>query len=260
MEPCALCLDPDADLQQSHVIPEFLYGAMYDDKHRFNVLTVLDGHKDRIQQKGLREPLLCRTCERKISVLERYASLVIKGGAKGLNGERQGDLVTVKGINYKVFKLFLLSILWRAGVSRHPYFEQVQLGPHLERLRTMLLAEDPGPFDLYPCIFFGLNWKQGETPGLMIQPHKGKVWGHTTYNFVLPGLKLVFFVSSHRLDAKQRRFPLQQDGSLLFQVRSPMDLPVLHGFMRKFEQQGRRPPLEPADEAEHQPKGDGDHD
>src|SRR3546814_5603951 len=33
---CALCLLPKP-LQDSHIIPEFLYGVMYDDKHRYNV-------------------------------------------------------------------------------------------------------------------------------------------------------------------------------------------------------------------------------
>lgn len=103
---CALCLR-DNELQQSHIIPEFLYGAMYDDKHRFNVLTILPGEKDRIAQKGLREQLLCRGCELAISRLERYASLVIKGGALGVDGNRQGDVVSVTGIDYAKFNSFL---------------------------------------------------------------------------------------------------------------------------------------------------------
>ena len=240
---CALCLESD-DLQKSHIIPEFLYGAMYDDKHRYNVLTVLPGERERIEQKGIRERLLCRACELKISKLERYASLVIKGGAPGVEGNRQGTVVSVTGIDYAMFKLFLLSLIWRAGVAHDRYFERVQLGPHQERLRVMLNAGEPGPFDLYPCIFFGLNWEPGEIPGLMIQPDKGKVWGHTTYHLVLPGLKLVFFMSSHRLGKPKNQFVLQENGSLVFQVRSPMELPNLHDFMQKFEHQGRRSPLE----------------
>lgn len=240
---CALCLK-DADLQQSHIIPEFLYDAMYDEKHRFNVLTVLPQGRNRIEQKGIREALLCRDCELKISKWERYASLVIKGGAPGVDGNRQGDVISVTGIDYSTFKLFLLSLVWRASVACDAYFERVQLGPHQERIRRMLDAGEPGPFDVYPCIFFGLNSEPGETPGLMIQPDKGKIWGHTTYHFVLPGLKLAFFISSHRFGKPQNRFVLQEDGSLVFQVKSPMDLPALHKFMHRFEQLGRKPPLE----------------
>ena len=157
MTTCALCLS-DEELQLSHILPEFLYEQMYDDKHRYNVLSVAPDVKERIEQKGLRERLLCRKCESKFSKLERYASLVIKGGAPGVEGGRDGSIVSVKGVDYAKLKLFLLSIIWRAGVAQDRYFERVQLWPHQERIRTMLANDDPGDFDEYACIFFGLNW------------------------------------------------------------------------------------------------------
>src|SRR3546814_9795758 len=73
----------------------------------------------------------------------------------------------------------------------------------------------------------------------MVQPCKDKVWGHTTYHFVVPGFKLVYFVSNQRLPQKQSQFVLQQDGSLIFQVRSVLELPTVSGFMKKFESEGR---------------------
>jgi hypothetical protein len=240
---CALCHE-SKPLQKSHIIPEFMYGPMYDEKHRYSVLTVRPGDRERVEQKGAREKLLCRNCEKHISKFERYASLVIKGGAKGPIGNREGNIVTVTGINYAAFKLFLLLVVWRAGVARDSFFERVDLGPHQERLRVMIKASDPGPFDLYPCILWGLNHEPGEVPGLLIQPCKAKVWGYTTYHFVLPGFKLVFFVSRQRLGKPQSQFILQENGSLIFQVRSHMELPSLHEFMQRFQSQGRRSPLE----------------
>lgn len=243
MTTCTLCLS-DEDLQLSHVFPEFLYEHLYDDKHRYNVLSVARNVRERIEQKGYRERLLCGSCESTLSKLERYASLVIKGGAPGIEGSREESIVSVKGVDYAKFKLFLLSLIWRAGVAQGRYFERVQLGPHQERLRAMLVSNDPGDFDVYACIFFGLNWEPNEIPGLMMQPSKTKIWGHTAYHVVLPGLKLVFFISNQRLGAPANKFVLQLDGTLKFQVRSPMELPDLHAFMKEFDQQGRRPRLE----------------
>lgn len=236
---CALCR-LEKPLQNSHIIPEFLYGVMYDEKHRYNVLSLAPERRERTAQKGARERLLCRECEQKFAKLERYASLVIKGGAPGMDGRRDGSVVYVNGIDYTQFKLFLLSLLWRAGVAKDRYFERVVLGPHEERLRAMLLSGDPGPFDLYSCILWGLNLEPDEIPELMVQPCKDKVWGHTTYHFVVPGFKLVYFVSNQRLPRKQSRFVLQHDGSLVFQVRSVLDLPSMSGFMQRFESEDRR--------------------
>lgn len=239
---CALCLG-SGELQQSHIIPEFHYSALYDERHRYNVLSTTARQKDRIEQKGQRERLLCRECELRFSKLERYASLVFKGGAPGMEGSRAGNVVSVTGLDYAIFKLFLLSVIWRMGAARGSYFEKVDLGSHYERLRSMLLAGDPGPFDLYPCIFFGITMDPGEVAGVMIQPTKAKSWGHTTYHVVVPGMKLVYFISSHRLGRPASQFLLQEDGSLVFQVRSALELPELNEFMRKFETQGRRAPL-----------------
>src|SRR3546814_7896147 len=106
-----------------------------------------------------------------------------------MDGQRNGSIVSVTGIDYAQFKLFLLSLLWRAGVAKGRYFERVTLGPHEERLRAMLHDGDPGPFDLYHCILWGLNLQPNEIPQLMVQPCKDKVWGHTTYHFVVPGFR-----------------------------------------------------------------------
>lgn len=208
---------------------------MYDEKHRYNVLSLAPESRDRFEQKGARERLLCRTCEQTFGKLERYASLVINGGAPEVQGHRDGSIVHIRGIDYTQFKLFQLSLLWRAGVAKEQYFERVKLGPHEERLRAMLFAGDPGPFDLYPCIFWGVTLEPDKIAELMVQPCKDKVWGHTTYHFVLPGLKLVYFVSQQRLPRKQSQFVLQHDGSLVFQVRSVFEMPSVTGFMERYE-------------------------
>jgi hypothetical protein len=68
---CALCLSNDT-LRDSHIISEFLYSALYDDKHRFHIVEAGEKRSE-FAQKGFREPLLCTGCETKLSVWEGYA-------------------------------------------------------------------------------------------------------------------------------------------------------------------------------------------
>lgn len=135
---CALCLE-ESDLRQSHIIPEFMYKSLYDEINRFHVLSVIPEKSNWKEQKGLRERLLCGKCEQKLSVWERYASLVLKGGIP-LTHRREGSIIHLSGVDYKQFKLFQLSILWRASVSTLQFFEKVQLGEHAEIIRQHLLA------------------------------------------------------------------------------------------------------------------------
>ena len=87
--------------------------------------------------------MLCQSCETKLSKWETYARGLLTGGTL-LQYRREGTITWVEGIDYSRFKLFQLSILWRAGVTTREFFSKVTLGPHAERLREMLLAEDPG--------------------------------------------------------------------------------------------------------------------
>lgn len=234
---CALCKHPK-QLRKSHILPEFLYDPLYDEKHRFNVLTIRLEETNRIEQKGVREKLLCDDCELLFSRYERYASLVIKGGAPNVAHRRDGSIIFLSGLDYKQFKLFQLSLLWRAGASKLQFFDRVQLGPHLERIGRMLLSQEPGPFDQYACLMWGITLQPGKIPGLMIQPGKLRVLNYTTYQFVFGGLVWVYFVSSQKLAVPYSQFVLQQDGSATMQVRSALELPSLNNFMTEFSRLG----------------------
>jgi hypothetical protein len=227
---CALC-HQSKELMNSHIIPEFMYAHLYDEKHRFSVLTTASSGRDRTEQSGLREKLLCGPCELKFSRLEGYASLVFKEDVPGVAMRSEGSVVSVTGVDYKKFKLFLLSILWRASVSTHKFFENVELGPHQEKLQKMLIEERPGNHDEYACFIWRLHNSPDKAPGLMMQPTKGRAYGIPIYNFILLGFRITFFVSSKKLDKKQSQYVLQEDGRLIFQAMPANELPGLHEFM-----------------------------
>jgi hypothetical protein len=42
--------------------------------------------------------------------------------------------------NYDTLSLFILSVLWRASVSTHPFYARISLGPKAEAIRQLLLA------------------------------------------------------------------------------------------------------------------------
>ncbi len=74
---CRLC-KKITQLKNSHILPEFFYQTIYDNKHR----TIFDSSekysKARYQQKGIREPLLCENCEQQFSKYERIVAPIIK--------------------------------------------------------------------------------------------------------------------------------------------------------------------------------------
>ena len=78
---CKLC-GLERELKHSHILPEFMYQNLYDSSpKRFYKLQVdLDNSvnsKIKIEQKGVREYLLCGNCEVRLSKYENYAAETI---------------------------------------------------------------------------------------------------------------------------------------------------------------------------------------
>jgi hypothetical protein len=231
---CALCLF-EKELQNSHIIPEFIYEHLYDDKHRYHVLSTTVKDYKRMSQKGVRESLLCKDCERKLSKWERYASLVLKGGLE-LEAEvaADGRAVTINGVDYQSFKLFQLSILWRAGVSTLKMFNQVKLGPYAETLRLMLLNNDAGNDDDFGCIMHALVYENDKVvTDLIAEPSIIKCNSNTYYQFIFGGFEWIFCVSKNKSSPIRSLF-LQPSGRLFFGISHIDEITSITKFSKEF--------------------------
>jgi hypothetical protein len=207
---CKLC-QKDSPLQNSHIIPEFVYRQLYDEKHRMHVLSSHEKSPRPYEQKGLREKLLCRNCEARFSEYERYASTAFDG--KETETPLDGVLI-IKDVDYNKFKLFLLSILWRSSVSSLDFFSQVSLGPHENKIREMILSNDPGPSDKYGVIPFALIDDSTIRSDLIMQPSRTKLYGHVGYRFIFGGFMWAFLVSGHLPPREMKPLFLMEDNTL----------------------------------------------
>ena len=112
---CRLCLK-EKDLQNSHIIPEYFYKPVYDEKHIINILTTSQDKNKKPMQKGIREELLCFDCEQLLSPLENYVRRILRGPYDN-QVIRYNDVIVVRDIDYKKFKLFQISLLcWKCCI------------------------------------------------------------------------------------------------------------------------------------------------
>lgn len=197
---CRLCLI-DTPLAQSHIIPEFIFSRMYDKKHRYLELFDVNAGRIRLGQKGYRERLLCPKCESKVNRYEQHSRRLFVDDLPRRESPKSRR-ICIKNLDYRLFKLFLLSVLWRASISSLPMFEYVKLGPHEEKIRLILESENPGAPRNYPCLVFPLLFDGEHFKGYMVTPTFAKVEGHKCYRFVFGGFVFMFFVSSHSLPSK----------------------------------------------------------
>src|SRR5437899_4461493 len=221
---CALC-KANGDLQNSHIIPEFFYKLVYDPKpRRFHVISATVSEPERFEQKGLREPLLCRGCEQKLGQWEHYAKKAFVD-ARGVQITHQKDAVVLSNLDYKLFKLFLLSLLWRMSVSTLDFFKEVRLGPYEEKIRLALINEDPLRPEQYACWMSVVQLSGKTYTDWIVEPTLARVGGRCVYSLVIAGILFNFHVGKQRLEQSIATQVLNERGEMTVSVMELRDIP-----------------------------------
>ena len=220
---CKLCLQPK-ELRRSHIIPEFCYKATYERTiHRATVLLANPSGKTYVQ-KGFRDNLLCDDCEQFLNknYENPFKTFWYDGGALPdpvpAPTSPDVDLIMVTGLDYTTFKLFHLSILWRASVATGDRFNTISLGPYEEKVRQMLLNKDPGPVDHY--LMVGKLLMKDERRvcyGVVAKPQQARYgYSHVSYT-CYAGVEWMVFNSDHPGPAEKAMLTMapKMDGTML---------------------------------------------
>lgn len=224
---CKLCLK-EKPLVKSHVIPDFMYKGMFNDEHyliKINTNNIDQGRK--IHTGSFDKSILCFECDTKIiGKYETYANdIMYLNNSEIKKYERMGEDglqdILITNINYTKFKLFLLSILWRAHISSRDDFKCVDLGKmHAERIRLMILNNDAKGIDDYATSIMYL--KNNSLPVKMVGDFiKTRNNAHTAYLVLINEFLYTFNVSKHDLSEIARKTCIHSSNEI--------SVPILEG-------------------------------
>ena len=223
---CALCL-LERPLRRSHIVPEFMHGQMYDDKHRFFGISNIESKTNKLFQKGLREELLCADCEQHIGRYERYASRVFYGRGEISASPMVGGLL-LKSLDYKLLKLFFLSLLWRFAVTKLEQYKGADLGPYTERLRQLIAKDEPGDVLTFPCMVTAVTMDCKHIPDFIVRPANTRLDGQRVWNFVVAGFLFSFFLAKTTPPRELHPAFLQPNGILVLQIEDIRNIDFLY--------------------------------
>ncbi len=214
---CKLCR-ARAELRKSHVLSDMLYDNVIDPGSHPRMVVVRDVEQGRVSDKtrqtGFRERLLCDKCETQFSGYESYAARHFFNAK--LPPPSEGALITMRVNDYAKLKLFFLSLLWRVSVAEGEFFRCVDLGPHEERLREMLIAGNPGEPEDYGCLVTALiPERDASVENVITMPASTRVDGHNGCMLVFRGFVFQYFISRHNISAGVRKAFLNRNGEML---------------------------------------------
>ena len=212
---CPLC-GQTAELQRSHVIPEFAYRPLYDVKGRAIAFDPRNPRSHHKIQQGIREQLLCWDCEQFLSKNYELPFKQYWFDAKPLNELKYKKHAIIHIPDPRTFKLFHLSVLLRADLAAGAQWRFVRLGSrHRERLRSMVMNKDAGADHDYPisCVALEIPEQHGVWWDLVGHPTNGKLDGMRFYEIAFGGCSWHYFVASHCLPVVAK-CSLRDDGTL----------------------------------------------
>ena len=230
---CKLCLQ-ERKICKSHIIPEFLYKQGYDENGQMHVLKKGNSKPKNLQHNlDVYEKLLCADCEENLlnKKYEKYFHKIWYLD-KILPTIATSDFFEIPKLDYASFKLFHLSILWRASISSLAPFAMVSLGNEQEELiRQMLLNGDPGQPNDYQ-IFGALLLSRGTNKvldGFIVSPTLQEYYGLQIYQFTFGGCAWHYVVGDQLIE-DFLPFSLSASGSLRLRVRDIGNLASITRF------------------------------
>jgi hypothetical protein len=224
---CKLC-HSNNQLQNSHIISETFWTAIYDKKHRAVPLaTEISSLK--FIQKGIREELLCKLCEQKFSTWE----LILKNSLVDI-GNRNSRFLTINRLNenlykiecieYKEFKLAILSILWRMSITSDPFFKSYDLGVYNEKLRQILLDENVPDEKQYPIMVSRCEIDNIFYPDMIFLFPPVKCYKmFTVQSFVIWGHHFKILVNDEKFPKTFNEYFLRYSGELFIDVQDILE-------------------------------------
>ena len=214
---CRLCLE-EKELKRSHLLPKALYkliGSGTDPAHPDTVQITFEGSKKSSEQVW--RHLLCSGCEKCLN--ENGESWVLRNCYRGRGRFRLrtelktrpnlslgSEFATYAASAIEITKLahFCLGVVWKASLCDWPCrgkkYQQIELGPYQERIRTYLNAKAGVPENVDVDVMLSeLN-----PPALVMSlPWHDRVHAVHCYTFQIPGITFFTMVGRPGLEGNR---------------------------------------------------------
>lgn len=180
MPTCCIC-SATAGFVKAHIIPEAFFRELREGETAPLLVAGAKGEMPKKSRIGVYDPeLLCSKCESKFLPWDTYAieKLLTRFDDHFKPLVNDGMNVAYEAVNVDKLKIldFLVSVLWRASVSTHPFYNKVILGPHEQTVLSQMLVNYASAPQAFNAVLS--RWMDDDDETLpttaMMNPHREK--------------------------------------------------------------------------------------
>lgn len=233
---CKLC-DESTNFGKSHIIPKSFFAPLRQENKAPLLLTDTKGEFPKKRPAGEYDSeILCKECEKTFDAWDSYGKELLIDQFENFERIEHGEgefFYKVAKYDYKKIKLFLVSILWRASVSKRKFYEKVNLGPYEAIAKKMILKNDPMEPTVFPAVF-----AKYEHPlaGGMLEPCIIKMEGVNYYQLNLLDYSIHIKVDKRNGPVSLQNLAIKPEGPLYVIGRDfteSKDFKIMHTIVNK---------------------------
>lgn len=217
---CLLCGECKPLCQKSHIIPRRIY-ALIKLNSQESLKIYSQQSKSKQSQSGIQDKdILCSDCEQIFGVWDKYAQKLLKNLKNGehshniFNPSPSIKYIEIKNFDYKKLKLFFMSVLWRASLTKDTFFKNINLNDQWQsKLTEMLKRQDHGSEDEFSII---ITMYEGIEANCMPLPQRkrGKD-GINFYDFRLANFSCLIKVDNRKFSDNLKNSIMAEDRPLI---------------------------------------------
>jgi hypothetical protein len=239
---CLLC-DEKKPLIEAHIIREFFYknlGLYEPDKKgqgRIHTATIF---KDEVtfNKKGIPigiydKNILCESCDNFINQeYENYSKQLLFNNSVQLVSIING-VTTFTNIDYVKFKLFVLSIFWRASISERKEFNKMKFPNDTENLiKGMIKNKDAGSPNEFPIILYYL-YAPDMLPGIITDIKSINNNGVLSHAFIAGGMLFYLYLKESEVPDSLVKATFKAYGELnISTIPTDKSIEIIYKFLR----------------------------
>lgn len=215
----------DKKLIKAHVIPESFFRGLKDGDKAPRIHSTEDGvHPKKAPIGVYDQEILCFDCEQVFKKVDDYGYKVLIKEEDNLETlEHDGKIVGYRAnnIDYEFLKLFFLTVLWRASVSKHYFYSGVNLGALEKKLKDLIWKNSSG--DNHDFSFVLAKFEGDGVARTILDPHQERWFNVRYYRFYLYGYVLYIKADSQKTPLHWEKFISTSNEDLIVILRGAME-------------------------------------
>ncbi|MCF6276421.1 MAG: hypothetical protein L3J07_01085 [Candidatus Magasanikbacteria bacterium] len=213
---CRLC-KKDKSLIKAHIIPKTFYDFLYPSDDNSSLIMVRKNKHIKRRPVGSYDMnILCKDCDSDLGLYDEYGKKVFLEKKLEKHPQTESAFI-IRDVDYEKLSFFIISLLWRAGISSLDEYGFVQLNKYEEILRDIIYNKKYKKLIDYPFIItqFEKDGLDGIVDKSFLNPVKLYMDKRRFYLFYLPNCYSIYIkVDKQKMQSSFSKIAFKKDGNL----------------------------------------------